>query len=45
MGNVKERDHWEDLGVDGRYYNDIKEYGNAWAGLMWLSIEESGELL
>jgi hypothetical protein len=24
-GNLKERDHWEDQGIDGRYYHHFRE--------------------
>jgi hypothetical protein len=45
VGNLRERDHVEDLGVDGR---DIlkcvfkKWDGEAWTGLIWLWIGTDG---
>jgi hypothetical protein len=40
-GNLKERAHLSDVGVDGRiilkqYFN--KYFGRLWIGLMWLKI-------
>jgi hypothetical protein len=46
--NLKERDHSEDLGVDGRI---ILEWisgeggGKVWTGFIWLRIETTGGLL
>ena len=47
-GNVRERDHLEDSGVDGRIIlNWIfnKWMGGAWTGLIWLRIGKGGGLL
>jgi hypothetical protein len=39
-GNLRERDHWGDPGVDGRI---ILEWdGGVWTGLGWLRIETGG---
>jgi hypothetical protein len=46
--NLKERDHSENLGADGKV---ILEYilgkygGNVWTGFIWLRIGTSGGLL
>jgi hypothetical protein len=45
---VKERDHLEDLDVDGRIIlKEIlkKEGGKMWTGVIWLVIETASELL
>ena len=49
-GKVRERDHLEDPGVDGR--NNIKMDpqeeglgGGAWTGLIWLGIGTDGGLM
>jgi hypothetical protein len=45
-GNLRERDHWGDPGVDERI--NIKRgfqevgYGRVWTGLSWLRIETVG---
>ena len=47
-GNVRERDHLEDLGVDGRIIVKwiFKKWdGDAWAGLLWLRIGTGGGFL
>jgi hypothetical protein len=47
-GNLKERDHLEDLDVDGRMILKLilkKSVSNVWAGLIWLGIGTSGRLL
>jgi hypothetical protein len=46
--NLKKRDHWEDLGVDGRItlrWILGKAGGKVWTGCIWLRIETSGGLL
>jgi hypothetical protein len=42
-GNLRERDHWRDPGIDGRIILKIyvQELG-VWTGLSWLRIEECG---
>jgi hypothetical protein len=44
---VKERNQWEDLGVDGRMTKFIlnKQNESAWTTLTWLRIGASGGLL
>jgi hypothetical protein len=39
---VKERDHWEDLGLDGKLI--LKWLFKKWTGLIWLRIEAGGGL-
>ena len=43
VGNLKERDHLEDSGVDGRINikMDLQEVG-AWTGVSWLRIGAGG---
>jgi hypothetical protein len=46
-GNLKERDHLEDLSLDGGlYFNEFSRnrIGRAWIGLMWLTIRRVGGL-
>jgi hypothetical protein len=46
-GNLRERDHFEDLDIDGRIILKwtLKLYdGRAWTGLLWLRIGTSGRL-
>jgi hypothetical protein len=48
MGNIKERDRFEDLGVDGRIQLKWilkKEVSRMWTGLIWLRTRTSGLLL
>jgi hypothetical protein len=42
--NLKEREHLDDLGVDGRILKCIseKQDGKAWTGLIWLRTGTSG---
>jgi hypothetical protein len=47
-GNLRERDHWEDPGVDGRIILGCifrKWDVGVWTGLGWLRIETGGEQL
>jgi len=44
-GNLRERDHLEDPGVDGRLilrWVFRKWYGGAWIGFIWLGIGTGG---
>jgi hypothetical protein len=45
--DVKEGDHLEDLGVDGRMIIkiEVEQDGMAWIGLIWLKSGTGGELL
>ena len=48
MGNLKERDHLEGLGIDGRTVLELllKKYnGRAWTGLIWLRTGKSDRLM
>ena len=41
-GNLRERDHMEDPGIDN-VKMDLQEVGwGSWAGLIWLRIKTSG---
>jgi len=47
-GKLRERDHLEDLGTDGRIISKwiLKKLDDgAWTGLVWLRIGVGGELL
>jgi hypothetical protein len=47
-GNPRERDRFEDPGIDGRIILKlckIKVGWEAWTGFLWLRIGTSGELL
>jgi hypothetical protein len=47
-GNLRERDHWKDLGVDGRIILRLifrKWDVGLWTGLDWLRIETGGGYL
>jgi hypothetical protein len=46
-GNLNERDHLGDTGVDGRIilrwiFRKLDGYGGAWTGLIWLRIGAGG---
>jgi hypothetical protein len=48
LESLKERDHLEVLGLDGRIIlkMDVREIGlGVWIGFMWLKIEIGGGLL
>jgi hypothetical protein len=46
LGNLRERDRLEDLGVNGNIKKDLQEVGSrASAGLSWLRIGTGGGLL
>ena len=47
-GNVKDRDHLEDLVVDGRIILQLvfsKQDGWTWIGLLWLTLGTSGWMM
>jgi hypothetical protein len=48
LENLKERDHFEDLGIDGKIILEWilgKEGGIVWTGCVWLWIGTSGGFL
>jgi hypothetical protein len=48
VGNLRERDQLEDVGVDGRILLQWileKSVGMVWTGFIWLRIGTSGRLL
>jgi hypothetical protein len=48
LENLKGRDHFKDLGVDGKVILEWilrKRCGNVWTGFIWLRIGTSGGLL
>jgi hypothetical protein len=47
-GNLRERVHFEDIGIDGRIILKLiskKSVGSSWIGFMWPRIGTSGGLL
>jgi len=47
LENLKERDHSEDFGVDGRIseWVSVKKSGKIWTGCTWLRTETGSGLL
>jgi len=48
LESLKERDHMEDVGVDGRIVLKwiwVKWGGKVWTGFIWLRIGKIGRLL
>ena len=48
LGNLRERDHLEDLGIGGRLilkYIFMTWDGQAWTGLSWLTVRTGVRLL
>jgi hypothetical protein len=48
LGNLKGRDHSEELGIDGKIILEWileEESEKVWTGFSWLRIETSGGLL
>jgi hypothetical protein len=45
-GKLRERDHFEHLGVDARIILEwiVKIHGTAWTGMFWLGIGINGRL-
>jgi hypothetical protein len=44
-GNLREKGHWEDVGVGGRIILKFKRWDGEWPGLIWLRIGTGGGLL
>jgi hypothetical protein len=42
---LKERDHLDDLGIDGRIIKEMKEGGKVWTCFIYLRVETSGGML
>jgi hypothetical protein len=47
LGNLRERDHFRDLGIDGRTILKwiLKKWGGVGIGFIWLRIGTDGGLL
>jgi hypothetical protein len=48
LGDLKERSHLEDLGIDGKIISEwisVKYSGKVWTGCIWLKIGASGRHL
>jgi hypothetical protein len=47
LGNLREREHLQDQGIDGRIILKwiTKKWDGAWAGLIWLKIGTGDGLL
>jgi hypothetical protein len=47
VGKMRERDHWEEYGLDGGiiFKCTFKKWDGAWTGLVWLGMRRGGRIL
>jgi hypothetical protein len=43
LGNLKEGDHWEDIGMDGNIKLDTEDIG--WGSMDWINLTEERDRL